>query len=277
MSDRCPLPQPVDALPASRERQVLRLAGDAANLVPDQLIDEVPVAMIYNGVSHAVLLVTPIDLPDFALGFSLSEHVLQSTSELYDCEVFATTAGIELRLEIASARFVKLKERRRSMAGRTGCGLCGVDSLDAVAQNIAPLPLRPALSRDAIARAVSDFPRWQTLHQATGAAHGAAFCNAAGDILLAREDVGRHNALDKLIGALRRQAIDTTGGFVLVSSRASYEMVQKTASAGIAALVAVSAPTAYAADLAAQCGLLLIGFARPGRMVAYSHHDGLTL
>ncbi len=270
MSGHCPLPLAVDALPASRRLPVLRLDGAAARLAEDLLIEEVPVAMVYNGVSHAVLLATPCDLADFALGFSLSEHILHAPGELFDCEIVAGEHGVELRLEIASARFAALKQRRRSMAGRTGCGLCGVDSLDAVAQTIAPLPLRPTLHAAAVARAVAELPHWQPWHHATGAAHGAAFCNADGDILLAREDVGRHNALDKLIGALRRQRIDTGDGFVLVSSRASYEMVQKTASAGIAALVAVSAPTAYAVTLAESCGLLLAGFARPGRLVAYS-------
>jgi len=179
------------------------------------------VAMVYNGVSHAVLLASPADLHDFALGFALSEGILTDASELYDCEAWQSEAGIELRLDIASARFSQLKARRRNMAGRTGCGLCGVDSLDAVAQTIAPLPVRPTLHADSIARAVAALPAQQALHAATGAAHGAAYCHADGSIVLVREDVGRHNALDKLIGALRRQGTDTRGGFVLVSSRAS--------------------------------------------------------
>ncbi|WP_147694086.1 formate dehydrogenase accessory sulfurtransferase FdhD [Vogesella mureinivorans] len=272
----CALPLPADdTLPASQCLPVLRLQAGSAVAATDQLIAEVPVAMVYNGISHAVLLASPADLHDFALGFALSEGILTHASELYDCEAWQGEAGIELRLDIASARFSQLKARRRNMAGRTGCGLCGVDSLDAVAQTIAPLPLRPTLHAASIARAVAALPAQQPLHAATGAAHGAAYCHADGSIVLVREDVGRHNALDKLIGALRRQGVDTRDGFVLVSSRASYEMVQKTAQAGIPALIAVSAPTAYAAQLAGQCGLLLAGFARPGRLVAYTHTERL--
>ncbi len=266
----CAQPLAGDSLPLQQDRPVLRVQGGLAHPDSDVLIDEVPVAMVYNGISHAVLLASPGDLADFALGFSLSEGILQQPGELYDCELWHGSAGIELRLEISSARFAALKDRRRSLSGRTGCGLCGVDSLDAVARAIPPLPLRPTLHVDSVARALAALPAQQPLHAATGAAHGAAYCRADGSIVLVREDVGRHNALDKLIGALRRQRIACHDGFVLVSSRASYEMVQKTALAGIPALVAVSAPTAYAANLAAHCGLLLAGFARPGRLVAYT-------
>ena len=261
--------------PASERLPVLRLDGTQHHHTEDDVITEVPVAMVYNGISHAVLLASPQDLPDFALGFSLSEGILQQASELYDCEMFASEQGIELRLDIASARFAALKDRRRHMAGRTGCGLCGVDSLDAVAQTLPPLTTRPDLQQAAIVRALAAFPRWQPLHHATGAAHGAAFCTAEGEIVLAREDVGRHNALDKLIGGLHRHDFDRTQGFALVSSRASYEMVQKTLMAGIPALIAVSAPTAYAVALAQQSGLLLAGFARTGRLVMYSQPDRL--
>lgn len=261
--------------PASERLPVLRLDGTQHSHTEDDVITEVPVAMVYNGISHAVLLASPQDLPDFALGFSLSEGILQQASELYDCEIFASEQGIELRLEIASARFAALKDRRRHMAGRTGCGLCGVDSLDAVAQTLPPLTTRPDLQQAAIVRALATFPRWQPLHHTTGAAHGAAFCTVEGDIVLAREDVGRHNALDKLIGGLHRHDFDRTQGFALVSSRASYEMVQKTIMTGIPALVAVSAPTAYAVALAQRSGLLLAGFARTGRLVVYSQPERL--
>lgn len=274
MSD-CALPENIVQLPASQALPVLRLGGQHSGTTLDELICEVPVAMVYNGISHAVLLASPQDLQDFALGFSLSEGILQHAGELYDCEIFGSAQGIEVRMEIATARFAALKERRRNLAGRTGCGLCGVDSLDAVSQTLPALARRPVLQQAAIARALAEFPHWQPLHAATGAAHGAAFCSADGDILLAREDVGRHNALDKLIGALQARKAELAEGFVLVSSRASYEMVQKTVMAGVPALIAVSAPTAYAVDLAQQSGLLLAGFARPGRMVIYSQPDRL--
>ncbi|OWY39080.1 sulfurtransferase FdhD [Xenophilus sp. AP218F] len=270
----CALPQPHADEPASAcQLPVLRLADGEANEARDQLIAETPVALVYNGVSHAVLMATPEHLSDFALGFSLSEGILARPSELFDCEVRAYPQGVELRLEIAGARFARLKERRRSMTGRTGCGLCGVDSLAAVALPLGRVAGIAALSPRAVERALAGFALRQPLREATGAAHAAAWVDAAGDILLVREDVGRHNALDKLIGALARDGFDPTTGFALVSSRASYEMVQKAASAGIGALVAMSAATAYAAELAAACGMTLAGFARPGRLVVYSGRE----
>lgn len=260
---------------ADQQVTVLRLEQGQGQPTHDRLIEEVPVAMVYNGISHAVLLASPTHLEDFALGFSLSEGILQQAGELYDLDVQTGPQGIAINMDIASARFSALKERRRTLAGRTGCGLCGVDNLDAVSRDIAPLPDLPTLPLSAVAQATEQFRNWQPLHQQTGAAHGAAFCQTNGNITLAREDVGRHNALDKLVGALRRQQVDTRGGFVLVSSRASYEMVQKTAMAGIGTLVAVSAPTAYATRLAHETGLLLAGFARPGRLTIYSQPDRL--
>lgn len=234
----------------------------------DEIAEEVPVAMVYNGISHAVMLATPADLEDFALGFSLTEGIVAEPGEIFDCRALEGPGGIELHLEIASRRFVALKDRRRSLAGRTGCGLCGVDSLAALARPNRPLTPRP-LSQAAVARALADMPDRQTLRQQTGAVHAAAWADASGHIVAVREDIGRHNALDKLIGWHARQP-QADDGFVLVSSRASYEMVQKTISAGIGALIAVSAPTALAVRLATDNGLLLAGLARGQRLVAYS-------
>lgn len=243
--------------------------------VNDWVADEVPVALEYNGISHAVMLATPLDLADFALGFSLSEGILGSASELYGVEEEVSPLGITLHLSVASGAFVRLKERRRSIAGRTGCGLCGTESLAQVARVLPPLPDSGPLARSAVARAMSQFGELQTLQQATGAVHAAAWCDADGEVRWLREDVGRHNALDKLIGALAINAVDAAHGFIAVTSRASFEMVQKTAAAGVPLLAAVSAPTSLAVATAQRVGLTLVGFARQQDLVVYCRPERL--
>lgn len=243
----------------------------------EELVEEVPVALVYNGISHAVMLATPNDIADFALGFSLTEGILQSPSELYDVDVVELTNGIEARLDIATERFVTLKDRRRNLTGRTGCGLCGVESLDAAVRNPAPVDDGLRVSPEAIHKALENLSELQVVHKKTGAAHAAAFALPDGSVLYAREDVGRHNALDKLLGALAKNKIDPKSGFVVVTSRASYEMVQKTASQGIALLAAVSAPTAYARRLAEESNVTLIGMTRGNRMTVYAHKERIVL
>ncbi|MBW6393028.1 MAG: formate dehydrogenase accessory sulfurtransferase FdhD [Halomonas sp.] len=242
--------------------------GGSAMRLEDSIAVELPVALVYNGISHAVMMATPTDLEDFALGFSLTEGILGTADELYDLEVRQEAQGIAVHLEIATPRFMALKQRRRSLAGRTGCGLCGTESLEQAIRPVAPV-VAPMVGDAAIQHALETLKWHQPLQRETGATHGAAWCDLEGRILLAREDVGRHNALDKLIGALLRQRDTDRQGFVLVSSRASYEMVQKSASAGIGCLVAVSASTSLAIEQARQAGLMLVGFARTGRHVIY--------
>lgn len=242
----------------------------------DILIEEVPVALTYNGISHAVLLASPCDLEHFALGFSLSEGILDHASQLYDVEIIHTNAGIEVRLDIATERFVHLKERRRTLAGRTGCGLCGVDNLSAVSRTLSPVTRGKPIPLASLPKALIAFPDAQPLRTLSGAIHGAAWVNCEGDIVRVFEDVGRHNALDKLIGWLSKTEQDVQQGFALVSSRASYEMVQKSATIGIGCLVAVSAPTAFAVDLADKVGMTLVGFARPQKQNIYTHSQGLV-
>lgn len=253
-----------------------RFSGDESVTSLENLIEEAPVALVYNGVSHAVMLATPADLEDFALGFSLSEGILNAADELYDCDVVDTAEGIEVRLEIASARMSGLRERRRSLAGRTGCGLCGVESLRSAVRQPAPVAPRAPLSAAAIQRALAELPTSQPLHRVTGAAHAAAWASNDGRLQGVREDVGRHNALDKLIGTLARHRVDPAGGFVVVTSRASYEMVQKAAAAGIGLVAAISAPTASAVRVAEAANVTLVGLARPGRLTAYSRIDQLA-
>jgi FdhD protein len=252
--------------------KVTQWRGGKVQKVQDCLAEETPVALIYNGVSHAVMLATAQDLEDFALGFSLSEGIVQNVSELYAVNVQVQSNGIELHCELASERFVQLRERRRTLAGKTGCGLCGAENL-VQAMRYPPLLRTPhVFEAISIVRGLQAIKSQQKLQQQTGATHASAYFQADGTVSLVREDVGRHNALDKLVGALAKQAFDKTG-FIITTSRASFEMVQKTASAGVSMLVAVSAPTGLAVRVAEQCGLTLVGFARENRYVVYSHGD----
>lgn len=251
--------------------------GGEAYAVQDWVAEEVPVALEFNGISHAVMLATPLDLEDFALGFSLSEGILDHAHELYAVETGESELGITVRLQVASAAFARLKQRRRTIAGRTGCGLCGTESLAHVSREL-PVLADPAglLERQAIARAMLQVQSLQTLQQATGAVHAAAWCSADGEVQWLREDVGRHNALDKLIGALANNDVDASGGFIAVTSRASFEMVQKTAMAGVPLLAAVSAPTSFAVATAERARLTLVGFARKDDLAVYSHPERLA-
>ena len=258
--------------PAGARRVAVRVrrAGSVTD-TQDWLADEVPVALIFNGISHAVMLATPLDLEDFALGFGLTEGLLARPDELYGVEVRPDPAGLRVEMEVSSACFARLKDRRRSMAGRTGCGLCGTESLEQVEPPLQPLaPCDTPLAPAAIAGALRAMPAHQSLQQATGATHAAAWCSLDGAIRLVRQDVGRHNALDKLVGAMVEAGVDPRDGFCCITSRASVEMVRKAVAAGITALVAVSAPTARAVDTARRAGLALAGFARRDDLVLYA-------
>lgn len=259
-----------------RRREVLSVRGGQASFAHDWLAEEVPVALVFNGISHAVMLATPDDLEDFAFGFSMTEGLLQDRSELRGVEIVEVADGVEVHLEVSSECEWRLKERRRTLAGRTGCGLCGTDSLSMVRRPLTPLAPMD-LAESAVVNAMEAMRTWQPRQQFTGATHAAALCLPDGTIELVREDVGRHNALDKLIGACLRERRDMQGRFLAITSRASFEMVQKAACAGVSALAAISAPTAMAVDLALQSNLLLVGFARAGGMVAYTFPQRLVL
>lgn len=240
----------------------------------DTVAEEVAVALVVNGVSHAVMMASPVDLHDFALGFAFSEGLIDGPEQLYGVDVNTHALGLELQLEVASACAWRLRERRRSLAGRTGCGLCGAENLQQV-QRALPLVQAVSLPLGALARAQAQLQTQQRLQQATGATHAAAWFDRDGHIQCLREDVGRHNALDKLIGALLRTDCDLHAGGVLITSRASFEMVQKTVALGAGVLAAVSAPTALAVQVANTSGLCLAGFVRPGGLVAYTHPERL--
>ena len=275
------------------EVKVIRWHQGVLTKAVDKVAEETPIALIYNGVSHAVMLATPQDLEDFALGFSLSEGILQNKSELYDVEIVAQTQGIELRLDVATEAFVKLKQRRRNLVGRTGCGLCGAESLEHALRlpestlNLAKnkrtsshTPTKASIKTTkveminaaSLQAALHAMQTKQLLQQATGATHACAWVNVRGEIELLREDVGRHNAMDKLIGALAKTP-EKSDGFVITSSRASVEMVQKVALAGYNLLAAISAPTGLAIRVAETYGVTLVGFLRENQFVIYTHAD----
>lgn len=252
----------------------MRIDGGTATGRHETLALEVPVACVYNGLSHAVMMASPLDLEDFGLGFSLSEGILARPGELLDIEIVEQADGIALDMRIIESRFQALKDVRRNLTGRTGCGLCGVDSLAAAVRPVKPVTRTRTVQPGEIARAMCRIAELQPLNHATGAIHAAGL--ALGGELRVREDVGRHNALDKLIGALARESVDASAGILVISSRASYEMVHKAASAGIAIVAAISAPTALAVQIADEAGITLIGFAREQRMTVYSHPDGIV-
>ncbi|ELQ6151853.1 formate dehydrogenase accessory sulfurtransferase FdhD [Cronobacter turicensis] len=240
---------------------------------PDWLAEEVPVALVYNGISHVVMMASPKDLEIFALGFSLSEGIVESSHEIYGMDIIHGCNGIEIQVELSSRRFMGLKERRRNLAGRTGCGVCGVEQLNDIVRPLAPLPFTQTFALANLDGALRQLASVQPVGELTGCTHAAAWLTPQGDIAGGHEDVGRHVALDKLLGRRAREAWQQ--GAVLVSSRASYEMVQKAATCGVEILFAVSAATTLAVEVAERCNLTLVGFSRPGRATIYTHPQRL--
>lgn len=250
---------------------VLRVQTQAG---PASLPEEVAVALVYNGTTQAVMMATPADIEDFALGFTISEGIAPA-AEAGEIEVIAHDLGIEARLWLPAAREAALVARRRALVGAVGCGLCGIDSLEAATRPLPRLPEGgPVMSRTEVTEALEALARHQPLHDATRAVHAAGLWRD-GEILLAREDVGRHNALDKLIGAASREGIDMGDCAVIVTSRLSVEMIQKTVVAGARILASVSRPTAHALRLAEGAGLTLVSTAG-GTTLAYCHEGRLT-
>ena len=257
--------------PAAQVHRVGIASAGELHEVQDQLSTEVPIALVYNGISHVVLMATPVDLTQLALGFSFSEGIIESVQQIYAIEVDSDPHGMVVNIEITTAAFQKLKQRRRQLSGRTGCGLCGIESLAAVNPVLPIITDRTIITLSSLRQALAAFKAHQPLRQQTGSVHGVAWVNLSGGIEQVYEDVGRHNALDKLLGWGLQQQICWRDGFVLISSRASFEMVVKAARAGIGCLVAISAPTTFAVKLAEQAGMTLIGFAQQQRQVIYSH------
>jgi FdhD protein len=228
-----------------------------------QLAEEVPVNLLYNEQPHVVMMATPSDLEDFAWGFSLSEGVLASPDLISDVSVAAVEGGILVDVSTAGSA-AEIREQARSLEGRSGCGLCGVQRLDQVIRSVRPVKASFKLSTRAVARAFEELPTKQIINRQNRSVHGAAWCAPDGEVLLIREDVGRHNALDKLIGAIARQRMDFTSGFVVMTSRCSFELVQKAAAVGVSYLATVSAPTSLALDLAKRSGMALASLSPDG-------------
>ncbi len=259
-----------------REREYTRLeGGHRSEKAP--VAEEVPIAFIYNGRPHVVMMGTPADLEDFAVGFSLTEEIVQRASDLSRIEVVRHAQGIELQLTIPEDAGKRLESRGRQLVGQTGCGLCGVETVAEALRPLRRLPVgRPPVPRHALWRAEEVLPELQEWNRETGALHAAAWVSDAGAPEVVREDVGRHNALDKVIGALARSGRRADEGFLLVTSRASYEMVQKATVAGARMLAAVSRPTGLAVRLAEASGLTLVALLRGRTANVYAHPEGLT-
>ncbi len=259
------IPSPVVAV----SRTVWRdgCASQGERTIPE----EAPVAMTYNRATHAVMLASPSDLEDFAVGFSLSEGIVQRATDIGELEVVAVPDGIELRMTLDGALLDSLTQRQRRLAGPSGCGLCGLDSLASAIRPAPNVPAGSSFSPDMIQAAMAAMPVAQRLNQQTRAVHAAAFWTPSQGLVALREDVGRHNALDKLAGALARQSIPAASGLLLLTSRVSVEMVQKAANLGAPVIVAVSAPTALAMRVAEAVGITLIGIARQDGFEIFTH------
>jgi FdhD protein len=244
--------------------------------VSDQVAEERPVAFKYLGVSHVVMLATPADLEDMAVGFTLTEALVAAPEEIRQVKLTVTDEAIEVDLVITAERFAALLTRHRNLTGRTGCGMCGAETLADAIREPPTLTGSLRISAEQVHVFLEQLTSGQLHNAGTGSLHAAAWVVPTEGIVLVREDVGRHNALDKLIGALIRQGRDLTAGYVIITSRASYEIVQKAATVGIAVIVAVSAPTAFAIRAATEFGVTLVGFARRDRHVVYAHGERMV-
>lgn len=246
----------------------VRFAPGRPNAAVSEVAVEAPVSIVYGTLPYAVMMATPSDLEDFVTGFSLTEGIIREAGEIRSLSVTPRSEGIVVTVELAPGRFREHLARRRNLSGRTSCGLCGVEELADLPLAEMPAGRQAPVRASAIARALGGLDRHQPLNRLTRSVHAAAWCDLRGEILSAREDVGRHNALDKLIGARLRAGQDAADGFVLVTSRASFEMIEKAAIFGAGTLVTISAPTSLAIERAKHLGLTLVSIARP---------DGATL
>jgi FdhD protein len=248
---------------------VRRWRGGAWQEADDSVAAEVPVALSYNSIPHVVMMATPRDLEDMGVGFTVSESLVANYAELRGVELDTSSGALELRLSVVGSRLGEMLQRRRNLTGRTGCGVCGAETVEDAIRRPPPVPDGGSTTREQLVMALRRLRELQPLGALAGSLHAAAWVSWEGEVQRVREDVGRHNALDKLIGAR------FADGYAMVTSRASYEMVQKAATLGIRMLVAVSAPTSMGVELARESGLTLIGFAREEQQVVYSHPQRL--
>ena len=246
-------------------------ARSGTRIVPE----ETAIAITFGRTTYAVMMATPADIEDFAVGFSLTERIIEDVAEIIELEVVAIPLGIETRMTLSSNRDDQLLSRRRRHAGPAGCGLCGIESLEAAVA--APIPVASSMrvSRDVIFRALGQLREKQALNAKTHAAHAAGLW-MGDDFLAVREDVGRHNALDKLAGALARAKTAASSGILVLSSRLSIELVQKASSIGCPIVVAVSAPTAFALRAAEECGMTVVAVARSDSLEVFTHAERIV-
>ena len=254
------------------ERSVVCHSNDDKMHGVDFIAKETPVALVYNGISHAVMMATPCDLKEFAVGFTLTEGIVDSLADIYDVDIDIYASSVEVNLTISQQSFFQFKAHRRTMLGRTGCGVCGIESIELLDLN--PQPINKPLETLSVSTAIIELAskkllQHQFLMSKTGGAHAAAWCNKNGEVLKVFEDVGRHNALDKLIGYLLLNKSDLSNGFVFISSRGSYELVRKVARMNITLLATISAPTSLAIEIAKKAKVALICFCRNNRFIEY--------
>src|ERR1700733_4693006 len=250
-------------------RQIWRMGGSSSG--NRSIPEETAVALTYNGGTYAVMMTTPQDLEDFAVGFSFSGGIISSSADIHSLDVVRLDDGVELRMWVNKLNADRLRERRRHVAGPTGCGLCGIESIAEAMHASAIVQRGQQLSPENIMFAMQNLPSRQKLNIETRAVHAAAFWNVASRIVAVREDVGRHNALDKLSGALARASIAAGEGIILLTSRVSVEMVQKSAAIGASVMVSVSAPTALAVRMADAAGITLAAIARADGFEVFTH------
>lgn len=257
------------------DREIWRV--DGLSVGGRALAQETAIALTYNGGTYAVMMATPDDLTDFAIGFSLNEGIVESADEILSIDIIDLDGGIEVRLWLLDERAERLAVRRRLMAGPTGCGLCGIESLAEALRPAAVVTRSVQYSYHQILSAMDQLPLLQRLNSATRAVHAAAFWTSDSGIVLLREDVGRHNALDKLAGALSQLPLAGDAGMVILTSRVSVEMVQKAGVIGTPVLVSVSAPTALAVSVAEEAGITLVAIARYDGFEVFTHANRIAM
>ncbi len=260
------------------EREALKWTLDGgAELELNSIAEEVPLALVFNGEPFAVMMVSPSDLTDFVVGFSFTENLISDAGEIDGIEFTHSEKGITAYISVSRTISDDLRKRKKNVVGRTGCGLCGEETLEGAIRVVSKVNAPESFKTEVIQRALQSLETLQTMNHEVGTLHGAAWSDRDGSISLVKEDVGRHNALDKLIGALLLNPEYARQGFILITSRASYEMVTKVARANVGLLVAVSGPTSLAIKTAINSDVTLVGFARNGRQTIYSHKERILL
>jgi FdhD protein len=261
----------------SENREFIRIADGAMSQSSATIADEVPIALVYNGRPHVVIMGTPADLEDLAVGFTRSEGIAETAADVERIEVVRASHGIELQVQVSERSIERLADRSRALVARTGCGLCGIETITDVLRSPSPVNHTLSVTSAALWRANRQLSNKQTLNADTNAVHAAAWAQPDGTVIVAREDVGRHNALDKTLGALELSAVAASSGFLVVTSRASYEMVQKAAFAGVELLAAVSRPTGLAIRFAEAAGMTLVGLLRGTGANVYCGHERIIM